>query len=63
MTQALNRDTLAAYGLFAAMTIFAVLMTATGIDLKNSMILPVLAAAFAGYSAIAYLIDRVKNGR
>lgn len=45
----------------AAMLIAAVLLTATGFDIKNSLLVPAAAGAFALYSLVAFLIDRRKN--
>lgn len=59
--QRISQSQPAAYAGILGILLFAVVMASTGLDLRNSIALPVVAAAFATYSLIACLIERRKK--
>lgn len=63
MTKQATKYSLSASALIAGLLVFAALMTSAGIDLRDSMVLPIAGAGFVVYSVIAYYIDRAKSGR
>jgi hypothetical protein len=62
MLEKTNSNVLA-FAYIGGVALLGMVIASTGFDLKNSMLVPVLAAGFALYSGIAYLVDRRKGNR